>query len=437
MKQNLSGLIQFAKDDTQAATLSGSIYRKQIAKFGDWVNPQYPSLSSKPIMTLDEEWARTIVRNFENNTLGAPVPVPLNHTNEVEANTGRVQSLEIVPGDGLYGYLALNSAATEKIDEGTIFDVSISFDWNHIRTDDNKNYGPTLLHCALVNNPYLLEMNGFEKVGPALSRLEESLSSVGLSRPSTDVIMLSTERIKELSAMATATIKNDKPFAITVKYKDEDGTEQEVVVEPNEEIVVPEDASEEVTTQIADAQDADDDKGEDDTAGGDAGEDGAGEDEGNQGEDEGEKEELSRLRQENAELKLSKTFDELLSKGKVIPAQRDKFMALSKISGGVQLSKDGSQDIVSVVLDLLGTGAPQFSTDENGSSEKGEGDKGNAIAGAAPAQQNQNNEGKKPSELLTEEELAGMKAVGADPSKLDEYAEKDPVFADALASLSK
>ena len=158
--ENLSGLIQFAADDTIQATFNGSIYRKQLAKFGEWVNPQYPGLSSSPIMTLDEAWAQKIIDNFNKNTLGAPVPVPLNHTSDVKQNTGRVQSLEIVPGDGLYGNLIITDEDTvRRLDKGEIFDVSISFDWNHIRTDDNKNYGATLLHVALVNNPYLLEMN--------------------------------------------------------------------------------------------------------------------------------------------------------------------------------------------------------------------------------------------------------------------------------------
>ncbi len=41
-KTKYGNILQFAKEDTQVATFSGNIYRKQVAKFGQWVNPDYP-----------------------------------------------------------------------------------------------------------------------------------------------------------------------------------------------------------------------------------------------------------------------------------------------------------------------------------------------------------------------------------------------------------
>lgn len=427
MQAHLGGLIQFASQDTTKAVLSGHVYRKQLAKYGEWVNPEYPYLSSDPIMTLDEVWGNKIVENFNANTLGGPVPVPLNHTNDVKANTGRVQSLESVPGDGLYGELLIADQSTiEDLDNGTIFDVSISFDWNHVRTDNNKSYGPTLLHVALVNNPYLIEMNTFEKVGPALSKLEEAFKPVGLSMAGRNVMMLSRTKMKELSNMATATIKNDKEFPVTVTFKDGDD-DSTVVLQPGEEVTVPEEAADDVATQIADATEATADGDEDATDG-----DGTGDtaDEGDTTDGEDAQTELSRVRLENAELKLSRDFDALLAEGKVIPAQKDKILALAKLSQGIQLStgSDTKTNVAAVVLDILRSGKQQFSTDESGSSKEDE---------DATDKQDQSDEGKKPSELLTEAELAGFKAVGADTAKMDEMAAKDPRFAEALASLSK
>lgn len=430
MMQNLSGLIQFAADDAQKASFNGSVYRKQLAKFGEWVNPQYPRLSSNPIMTLDLAWAQKIVENFNNGVLGAPVPVPLNHTNKTDANTGRVQSLEIIPGDGLYGNLLITNPDTiDQLDRGEIFDVSISFDWNHIRTDNNKNYGPTLLHVALVNNPYLLEMASFEKISVGLSKLDESFESIGLARATRDVIMLSRHRVEELSNMATKTIKNEKGFAVTVKVGDE-----EIVIAPGEDITVDETAADDVIAQIEAAEDSSGDAGATD---GDSNDDNKGDADTTPPAKETEQEELSRLRLQNAELQLSKEYDSLLAEGKVIPAQKDAIMALAKTSQGVQLSADaGSTDVTTVVLDILRKGKPQFSTDENGTSDKGEGDKGNAVAGAAP-KTDQETEGKKPSELLSADELAGLKATGVTPEQMDAMAEKDPAYAKALIELSK
>jgi len=53
-------------------------------------------------MTLDEDWGNKLVENFVAGNLGSKVPVPLNHTDDVKANTGEVVSLEVVAGDGLY-----------------------------------------------------------------------------------------------------------------------------------------------------------------------------------------------------------------------------------------------------------------------------------------------------------------------------------------------
>lgn len=428
MMQNLSGLIQFAADDTQAATFSASIYRKQLAKYGDWVNPQYPKHSSNPIMTLDDAWGQRIIQNFENNTVGAPIAVPLNHTSDVKANTGRVQSLESIPGDGLYGNLLITDQTTiEKLDKGEIFDVSISFDWNYVRTADNKNYGPTLLHAALVNNPYLTEMGSFEKVGTALSRLEDELSTIGLERAGHDVIMLSRHRVEELSDMATRTIKNEKGFAITVKFKEGD-EEKEVVIAPGEEATVPEDVADDVTSQIEAAEDSSTD--------GDAGaahSDATGDTTPPAAPaNETPEEELARLRQQNKELQLSSAFDKLLAEKKVIPAQRDSVMALAKLpQAAVQLSADAAAqpDVATLVLDILGKGKEQFSTDETGSSKEDEN---------ATNTTDQNKEGKKPSELLTADDEAGLKATNVTPEQLDAMAADDnPAFREALVELSK
>lgn len=390
MNTHLGGLIQFAADDTQAATFSGSVYRKQLAKYGEWVNPQYPFLSSDPIMTLDEQWGETIVENFNNNVLGAPVPVPLNHTSDVKENTGRVLSLESIPGDGLYGNLRIDDEDTAlKLDKGIIFDCSISFDWNYVRTNDNKNYGPTLLHVALVNNPYLIEMNSFEKLDMALSQLEESFEPIGLSYAGRDVILLSRDKMKELSVMGTATEETETEEVTGEVTEPETEQSEETEEETSEEETTEE------TAEVVDPQT-----------------------------------ELSRLRLENAELQLSREYDQLLAEGKVIPAQKDKILSLAKLSQGVELSTDAGKktDVTSLVLDILRSGTQQFSTEESGSSKEEE---------AGTVATDQTDEGKKPSETLSEDELAGFKAVGADPAKMDELAEKDPVYREALASLSK
>lgn len=442
-KTKYGNILQFAKEDTQVATFSGNIYRKQVAKFGAWENPDYPWFSDDPKMTLDEAWAEQIVENFNNDSLGSQVPVPLNHTDDVRVNTGVVESLEVVAGDGLYANLKIMDKETqEKLDSGLIFDVSISFVWDLVRQDDGKHYGPTLLHVALVNTPYLIGMNSFEKVGAALSKLNKSFQPVGLSLSHEGAIMLSRTKIKELANVEESTIKNDKDYDVTVTYKDGD-EDKEVVVKAGEEVTVPTEVAEEVTTQIADSEapssddDSSDDNSEDENKDDDANsDDDSSENADDKKEDEEDEDEeadkdkaLAKATLKNAQYAIKERYNILLSAGKVIPAQETKILALAKLGQGVQLSTESGKkiDLATVVLDILEAGNVKFSTEENGSDKEDE-DK--------TEDENTDTTDKKPSETLSEAELAGFKAVGADPAKMDELAEKDPVFREALKSLS-
>lgn len=434
-KTKYGNILQFATEDTQVATFNGTIFRKQVAKFGEWENPDYPWFSDDPKMTLDEDWANKLVENFNAGNLGSKVPVPLNHTDDVKANTGEVVSLEVVAGDGLYANLDIRDEDTkEKLENGLIFDVSISFVWDLVRQDNGKHYGPTLLHVALVNTPYLIGMSAFEKVGQALSKLSSSFKPVGLSLNNGGAIMLSRNKIKELSKVEVSTIKNDKDFDVTVTYKDGD-EDKEVVVKAGEEIEVPTEVAEDVTTQIAEAEapSEDEDENKEDESNDDSNSDENKDDSTEESEDEEEDKdkELSRLRLEKSTLSVEKRYEQLLSAGKVTPAMKDKILGLAKLEQGVSLSTEAGKKVSlsTIVFDILEAGDKKFSTEENGSGKENEEENNDDDS-------SQNSDDKKPSESLSEAELAGFKAVGADPAKMDELAEKDPVFREALKSLS-
>lgn len=449
-KSKYGSILQFASEDSSKATFKGSIYHKQVVKFGVWENPDYPWFSDDPKMTLDKAWAEQIVENFEAGSLGSPVPVPLNHTDDVKANAGEVVGLTIKE-DGLYADIEVRDPETaDKLDKGLIFDVSISFVWDLVRQDDGKHYGPTLLHVALVNTPYLIGMTAFEKVGEALSKFSKSFKPVGLSLDNGGAIMLSRNKIKELAKVEDSTIKNEKEFDVTVKVT-RDGEEVEEVVKAGEEIVVPTDQAEAVTTQIEEAEapteDEDTSKSEDDdtsTEDDDASKTGEEEDTSKKSDEEDSEEEdeddesdkdkaLAKAKLKNSEYAVKERYEALLSAGKVVPAQKDKILGLAKLEQGVSLSTEAGKKISlsSIVLDILEAGAVKFSTEETGSQKEDEEDTSKSNGGS------DTEEDKKPSESLSESELAGFKAVGADPAKMDELAEKDPVFREALKSLSK
>lgn len=424
-----------AEGDAEDQSMAGTMFYKQIAKFGKWVNPLYPI----EFMELDREWAQTIVDNFNAGIIDR-VPVPLDHTDATEANTGEVVKLEI-KDDGLYAYLDIRRPnVVEDINNGLIFDVSISFDWDYIDTADGKHHGPTLLHVALVNNPYLKGMPAFqEAVDVAFSKVAEKMTAA-LSLPkSSSVIMLSESKIKELS-MNVAKVKNDKDFPVEIAVKNEDGEEVKKTLQPGEETEVPKEQAEGVLTTIAEATDPEGEgSGEGEGEGEGSGSEGEGEGEGGEGSGEGEgseqlseaeRKELEDLRQKTALSEVEKSYQTLLSAGKITPAQKEAFMRLSEVhTTKVELS--GKQVSLSkIVTDILEAGPKRVNFSEEGSGKNGEGEGEGAGSGAGT-------EDKKPSETLSEEERKGMQATGADPKRMDELAGKYPAMASALASDNK
>lgn len=425
----MENVVLFAESKAPLVQVSATTYRKQLVKFGDWVDPVNPGQK----MTLDEKWAEKVVTNFNKKVLDE-VPVPENHTNDVAANTGKLVGLEIVKGDGLYGLLEITKKETQlAIDEGRTFNVSISFDRDYHDTKEGKSHGPVLLHVALVNNPYLKGLKTFEKVKQTIKEMSEALAPAhGAS-----VIMLSESKAKELSAMLV-TVKNDKSYKVTIKVKGDDGQEVEHVLEPGAETQVPKDQSEAVLSQIAEATDPDADQETEEEKKAreekEAEEKRKAEEEKNKGKtpeeiaeaekaekEEADKKELSELRKKNRVLEFEKKYDALLKEGKIVPAQKAQFMSFAEIENQtVNLSEGKTTDLAELLFNTLNAGSKVVDFDESGSGKGKEG---------------ADDDAKKPSEKLSDEERAGLQAVGTSPERMDELAEKDPVYARELAKI--
>lgn len=449
-------IMMFADSSAPLEKVNGTQYRKMIAKFGKWVNPLFPI----EYMELDKEWADQVKANFDAKIIDH-VPIPLNHTDDVSANTGELVELE-VGTDGLYGILEIRDwSTTDKIESGVIFDVSISFDWNYVDTEGGKEHGPVLLHVALVNNPYLKGMTGFEKTVDQIAKEEAEQSAWGdlefltdfSSKHKNSAIMLSESKAKELREMKFVTIKNDKDFPVTISVKDEDGEAVEKVLQPGEEVQVPSDQGEAVLATIAAAVKADDEEAESDedkaareakeaedaaaakkkeeddaaaaAAAAEADKDLTDEEKAAKAD----KAELADLRAKNAKLELSEKYQTLLSAGKITPAQKDRFMALAEVHGSTVNLSGKPVQLSQIVVDILSAGPQVVKFSEDGTQETEE---AKAAREAKEAEEAAAAGTKKPSELLSDQEKAGMEAVGADPKRMDELAGKYPAMAAAL-----
>lgn len=156
-------------------------------------------------------------------------------------------------------------------------------------------------------------------------------------------------------------VTNDQKFDVEVKFTDADGNEQTQTVKAGETVSVPEDQVDAVKQQIADAKapegNADGNNLSDDEK---------------KAKELAEKEEaLNKREAELAEKTAESQYERLLSEGKIVPAQKEAFLALaSRGTASVELS-DGTEKTVTTLLSELFEKAPKG---RRLSEEGGEGD---------------------------------------------------------------
>ena len=338
------GKREFAKANVEGAT--GSLYSKQIIKFGNYVDPWFPEWP----MTLDSEWGDRVKDNFDKKVVGR-VAVPASHTDDPEKNRGELLALEN-DGEGLNGTLDIRDPETvAAIENGLIWDDSISFTNNYI-DETGTGWGPVLFHVALVNNPYITGMKGFQALSKAASHIRSAFSQ----KHNGSAIVLS-KQVKELSNMKP--VKNEKEFEVKVNYQDAEGVDQEVTLAPGQEIEVPEATVEGVKQQIESAEAPKVEETEEEKTARESKEAKDAEDANvakglnpdgtekvtnpesatNEGTptpelSKAEREELETLRAASGE----NLFSQLLAEGKVVPAQKEAVLSLAKSAGAEAVS---------------------------------------------------------------------------------------------------
>lgn len=185
---------------------------------------------------------------------------------------------------------------------------------------------------------------------------------------------MSKSKVEELKSMGKqaklSAVKNDRDFPVDVSYQDDEGNEQTASVAAGESVEVPEAAREAVEQTIADAEaPADSDAGNDPNP--DANPDDPAPDADPEPADESDTDkELSRLRAENVRLQTDKAYGELLSKGKILPAQKEKFYALAKSNAMVELAKGEKVSVIDLMSDILEASPAELNYDEKGKGGK-------------------------------------------------------------------
>lgn len=386
-----------AQGDFTAVELDdGRRYRKQLVKFGAWVSPHDP----RKKMVLDKSWAAQVVQNFKDKVLNK-VPVVEGHPKTsgelLSATRGWLAGLSI-EDDGVYGELDITASdTTQKIDSGLFDDVSISFDLDYLDKLKGNNVGPALLHVGIVNDPYLKGMKPFQALADK-----------------TKVIMLSESKELEVSK-----VKNDREFPIEVKFTEE-GEEKTATIAAGEEIEVPEEVAEAVTTQVSEAvapevEKTDEEKAAEEAAAKEAADKEAADKEATEkaeaeakAKEEAEKSELEKTKEAladaNAKIALGEAeakYNALLAEGKIVPAQKDAFISLSTApTSTISLADGVTTSLSDLLTDLFKAAPKRISFGEEGAS----GDDAE----------------KTPYDELSDEEKAATERLGVSP---DEYNE--------------
>lgn len=331
---------------------------KQICKFGDYVDQR--GRSEK--MVIDRKFADEVKKNFDSGKYGV-VAVPLGHpitdADMARDNRGEVMDLKIT-SDGIDALIEIRDDETaEKIEKRLIPDVSMGFVNNYLDKKTGNYVGTLLKHVGLVVDPYIKEMNKF----------------VSASDDNHCVIFSDIEPMKGEDEMEFEKVKNDRDFDVEVKYMQDD-EEVVAVVKAGEEIEVPIDQVESVKAQIAEAVNPEEGDDKDDTGLSDKEKELA--DKEKQLSDEKAKLEAEKaeIAKQKAALKKGEAeakYEKLLSDGKIVPAQKEAFMALSELEAEVQLS-DNVTKSADVLLSELFEAMPNMRLLSEDGDGKGAGD---------------------------------------------------------------
>ena len=318
-------------------------FKKQICQFGEYVDPNNTSKR----MVLDKLFGKQLKENFDNGKYGV-VAVPLGHprnSSELAAwNRGEMVNMELTD-DGINAVIEIRDDETAKsIENRNIPDVSMGFEDNYLDKKTGKFVGPLLKHVGLVVDPYIKGMRRF----------------VPLADEVPAVLFSDSQDYEKEDKTMTVKVKNDREFDVEVTYA-VDGENKTETVAAGAEIEVPEDQAEAVKQQIADAEAPKDDDRENELS----------ERERALADREAalaEKEAAAAKR--DAEAK----FNKLLSDGKVVPAQKDAFMALSEASSTeIHLSDDETKTVDTLLSEFIEVGPKLNLTDEKGTDGEGNG----------------------------------------------------------------
>ncbi len=153
-----------------ARTPSGRLVKKQILHYGEFAHPKVKGAKLK----VDETVADALIRNFKDGICDI-VQVPIvndtnTHVEDPLRNIGEVVDVQ----KNERGVYAIIDARKNADDLGkTLIGASAMMHMDYTDTKTGKQVGPTLLHVAVTNRPYITNLDGYEDVIAASADMQE------------------------------------------------------------------------------------------------------------------------------------------------------------------------------------------------------------------------------------------------------------------------
>ncbi len=347
-----SALVQDEKDSNK--------FRKQLLKKGKW----YHWSADGNVLNITDDIIQNLIKNFKKKIV-ENVYVPLTHTNDPSKNTGEVVGLEKTE-DGLDAIIEIKEdSIIEKIKKGLIKSISASIDPNYLIKKTNQFAGPTLLHAALVTEPYIKGMREFiplsdDYSGRQIINLEDEKPSIYALF---EMVKDTLKRIEEKS------MKIEKPITQSAEEKSEEKIEEkpdeiEEAKKKEDDYVKCLEKETKAGKSLADAvkickvkydfnpsEEVPEDKS------------------GEESEDKKEPAAEEKVDLSDAE----KVYEEYLKQGKIVPAQKDAFIKLLASSKALDLS-DTKVGLAEDIKAFLKSQPKIVNFEENGTSTPGEED---------------------------------------------------------------
>lgn len=169
-----------------ARSQQGRIFKKHILNYGDLI---YPGVAGGRVK-IDDTFADKLIANFSNKVCDI-VQVPTagdnnEHTEDPNKNIGEVIGLSKENGK-IYAHIdARKSDAADALGK-TLLGASAMMHMNYTDTRTGEAVGPTLLHVAVTNRPYVTDLEEYKEMGEVIAASADGKGGAVVLTSSTNI----------------------------------------------------------------------------------------------------------------------------------------------------------------------------------------------------------------------------------------------------------